>query len=186
MNFVFPYFKTNNTHVRISTNGFILFYTSLSCCSVTRPTSSNSIAAYNYDLITTSASGKVYYRSITQTNTDLTTIQNEINQYLTTNFVAKNAFLITYDNILSYTDRTDTAKFQIILSTDSQRSFLTINYVKCLLRQTSLPLSEFDCLDASNRFVQNFINNPCTSSNVNVPGKWIFNISSECNFPNYV
>ena len=155
-----------------------MFNTLSTCCSITRPTSSNSIAAYNYDLITTTTSGRVYYRSISKTNTDLTTIQTEINQYLTTNFVAKNAFLVTYDNILSYTDRTDTAKFQIILSTDSQRSFLTINYVKCLLRQTSLPLSEFDCLDRSNRFVQNLINNPCSSSNVNVPGKWIFNISN--------
>ena len=56
------------------------------------------------------------------------TIKNEINQLLNLNFAAKNAFIVTYDHVKSINDDFDIANIQMILSTDSIKSYVTIYY----------------------------------------------------------
>ena len=186
MGFSFPFYKKYYSEITISTNGYVVFSSfnsslNSSCCfGINRPQMSNLISAYNYDLISAS-NGNVFYRSVDTFSADLYTIQNEINQLLRTNFRASNAFVVTYANIASYSDRNDVANFQIILTTDSVQSYLTLNYGYCLQKPMAFQIiTEIDCLDKSLNMVVNSIVNPCTSSNVNVIGKWIFNVTDEC------
>ena len=119
----------------------------------------------------------MFYRSINQSSADLLIIQNEINTRLQTNFVAKNAFVVTYSSVQSFFDRNDMANFQIILSTDSIKSYVTLNYGSCLKILTSTLITEIDYLNSILNLVTLSIVNPCTSSNVNLAGKWIFNVN---------
>lgn len=166
LNFDFPFYKTNYKQLTISTNGFVSFITN------------NEIRPYYADFITV-LQGNVFYRSIDQSSVDLLTIQNEISQLLQTSFEAKNAFVITYDNVQLFSDRSDFANFQLILSTDSIQSYVTINYGSCLTSRY-LPISEIVCLDNVYSIVRKTIVNPCESSNVNLTGKWIFNVTGDC------
>ena len=109
------------------------------------------------------------------------TIQNEINLLIKTNFIARNAFVITYSNVSSYNDNSDIANFQIIFSTNSNRSFVTLNYGACLKKFNDIIIkSEINCVNKNNYPIEKHIVNPCGSSNVNLPGKWIFDITNEC------
>ena len=175
----------NNTQVYISTNGYLLFSPYIGCCSIIMTTPTNIIAALNMDIITSSG-GDVFYRSINQSSSDLITIQSEINQLLQTNFIAKNAFVVTYKSVQAYSNRNDTANFQIILSTDSIRSYVTLNYGSCFELSNYFPLSEINCLDKGSNLAKQLIVNPCSSSNVNITGKWIFNITEECKILDYL
>ena len=131
--FSFPFHAVSQSQVTISTNGLVLFSRSGSN-AITRPALVNGIAAYNQDLINTAASGSILYRTIRTGEADLTTIQNDINRF-TNNFAASNVFVITYNNIQAYADRTDTATFQIIMTTGSTKSFIVINYNKWCPKQ---------------------------------------------------
>ena len=87
-----------------------------------------------------------------------------------------NAFIVTWYNvpyyITSYTSSNVYASFQLIISTDSSNSFLTINYGSL----------GFDASDGY-RFKYGSSKttiastNPEFLSNVGVSGKWIFNLS---------
>ena len=188
MDFPFVYFGANFSQLTVSTNGFVFFSSPVStCCRINRPTSSNVIAAYNYDLTTDEAnSGAVFYRSLntSSSSSDLLRIQNEINTLVQrANFIARSAFIVTYDRVQSYYNRSEVATFQIILSSDLQRSsYVTISYESCLTHTPSVQLkSELDCLNSRlDGVYEKFILNPCGSSNVNVSGKWIFDVSNEC------
>ena len=171
MNLNFTYISPtgNFTKANIYTNGYF-----------TLVGSSITISAYGYDLITRNF-GNVFYRTISQPSDDFITIQAEINNYFKTNFMASNAFVVTYSLVRSYTLATDVADFQIILSTDSITSYVTINYAKCLLSANSIPNTYVSYLDSHSVSMKYSIVNPCSSTNVNVMGKWIFNLNKECN-----
>ncbi len=188
INFKYSFFKTNYTQMTVSTNGFLFFASPFSsCCNIIRPATSNLISPLNYDLITSaSGGGNVFYKSLNQSasSNDLITIQNEINQLFKpqTNFTAKNAFVISYADAKSYYNSSDVTTFQIILSTDFIRSYVTISYDLCLTKTVGLPpKSEINCLNKTNSLFEKYIVNPCSSSNVNLPGKWIFDVTNDCN-----
>ena len=179
---MFPFYQQNFTQLIIDTNGFIFFPspTSYCCSSITRPIFSNVIAPYNVDLITIRF-GQVFYRSIDAPSPDLETIQSEISLLLSTSFTATNAFIITYSNVQSFEVSTDFASFQIILSTNSAQSYVTINYGQCFSTSfLDTITTEIDCLNSAINMQINSIVNPCSSSNVNIIGKWIFNVSDQC------
>ena len=184
--FNIPIFQKNYTKFTVSTNGFVFLSSPSSrCCNVVRPRLSNLLSVYNADLITT-RSGAVYYRSVEATSTDLAKIQNEINLYLKTSFVVKNALVITYENVRSYYYSNEFINAQLVLSTNGIKTYVTITYATCLTStRTRKPLTEINCLTSTNRAVISSIVNPCKSSNVNVPGKWVFDVSNQCKFENF-
>lgn len=171
MGFVFPYFDQSFSSCYISNNGFISFGYSISYAYYTYPPSGqNIIAPFVYDLYS-AAGGDITYKSYSSNESEiLNIIGTEINQLLITNFMPNNSFVITFDAVYAcYV--AGTVSLQLILSTDSEKSYLTVNY------------GHMDFICDITPFIQYFINNvlgqntfSCSESfsNVNVNGKWIF------------
>ena len=200
LGFSFPFFKTNYNQVSISTNGFIFFSTidpltvsgSNAIIGAYSAYLSNSILAYNYDFYTLNG-GLIYYQSFQGSSSVMSIIQADVNTLLTNsaNFVPQNAFIITYDNVASsqatYFDGTSIngalGYFQIILTTDMAESYVILNYATCLKADSfspGLPHTSINCVSNLNTIVERIFTNPCGSSNVNVPAKWIFSLNSDC------
>jgi hypothetical protein len=136
------------------------------------------IAPFAHD-ISTRVNGNVYYRLINDTQT-LNQIGLEISSlyYLNTlNFIPSNAFIVTWDTIAAYDLLiSGYVSFQIILSNDNSKSFLTVNYGT--LDFTASDGYYFQYGYYYPGFYTTIGNsNPDFSSNVNVNGKYIYHLS---------
>ena len=123
--------------------------------------------------------GLIGYQSISSPSNDLDNITNEINRLTHTKFSCKNAFIITYDKVRDYKTGKKIVTFQIILSTDdSLNSFVTLKYTDCLTPYLTYP--GIYCVNKKGLLVKIPIGDPCSSSNVNIKGTWIFDVTNEC------
>ena len=180
LGFSFTYFGNNFQTVTVNTNGYALFSSQTTCCSLALPAISNSISGLNYDLKTTSSVGTsgIFYRSLTQAlnANGLASIKSSINR-LVPSFVPTNGFQLVWNNVSSLSGGL-TATFSIDLASDSSSSYVVINYSSCL---NGAPLKSTPGLYYINtngvlQVLQ--ITNPCSSSNVNLPGTWVFVVTS--------
>ena len=138
------------------------------------------IAPYMFDF-KSSSGGNIYYRRITDAAT-LTAIAAEISSSLSvsaTSFTPNNAFVFTWNAVKPFAAISGTGSFQIIFSTDGTDSYMTLYYTGCLpsdgrANSVGLPYSTFEYLNANNLLARNDFSNPCTSSNINQNGIWIF------------
>jgi len=183
LNFNFNYFCNSYSDIVLDNNGYIVFKSSTSCdttgCPISRPTSGNIISALNYDLYTGCGTGcgTVQYKNALAS--DLTLIGNQISQHFAS-FSPTNAFIITYDNVVQCCNVNSlVSSFQIILSTDSVSSFVTIIYDTCLSGSGTPYYTGLDYIDQNQQFNQMIISNPCGSSNVGVTGLWIFYVKAK-------
>ena len=138
------------------------------------PTPSNSISAYNMYFNYFNWHPIIYQNALLS---DLILIQNQINQFVSNSFVPTNAFIITFQGLTINSKPNDFVEFQVMLSSDSISSFVTINYCSC-------PFTNFltqSGLYFLNNGAQNIVSivNPCTSSNVGFNGLWIFDVTGK-------
>ena len=182
LGFSLTYFTQNFSTVQVDINGYLAFGAAALPGGST-PISTTSIgdliSAYNNDLMTSNC-GNITTRSINDSLT-LNSIGAEINSLLApiTTFTPKNAFVATWFQVCAYNQSIiGTVTFQILISTDGQRTFLTLNY-------GNLDYGAFDYgifyqyLDSNSNFVGNSLPpSPRLSSNVNVNGKWIYSLTN--------
>jgi hypothetical protein len=156
----------------ISTNGFVRFDTLNSSLIAY----GYSISALNYDLITTSSTGGIYYQNLNAQSSEFNSIKSDLNR-LNAAFVPTNLFRITYDKVPLFSTRTSTVSFQIILASDSSKSYVLFKYTSCAIGSPNTTPGVY-YLSSSGQQMSNKISNPCTSSNVNLLGTWVFDVSS--------
>ncbi len=164
INFNYSYFGQSYSQVTVNTNGYVWFSTLY-------------ILALNYDL-DTRYSGGIYYQNVNSQSSDFASIKSDIN-LRDASFVPTNIFRVTYLNVPYYGQTSHIVSFQIVLASDASKSYVLLKYATCLS-------SDYVFLDqppslvyipATGPIMYNQISDPCTSSNVNLPGTWVFDVS---------
>ena len=173
INFNFNYFSQSFSQLTINTNGYVYF----NLVSTSDSTYGNSISALNYDLIT-STSGGIYFQNLNSQSSDFNSINSDINR-LDASFVPTNIFRITYYNVPFYHSTSQLVSFQIILASSSSKSYVLLKYTTCLSSSYSIVARPgLYYLSSIGQQLSNQISNPCTNSNVNQAGTWVFDVSS--------
>ena len=176
--FNFSYFHYNFDRLVLDTNGYI-YFSGLKCCDITLQSyKSNAISGLNYD-ITTEIEGEIVYENLNSTSTDYDSIRSDLNRLNSTIvFVAKDIFRISYVNIPDFLTGSYYASFQIILARDQySSSYVVLKFYSCLTGLNMLTKPGLYYLDGSGRGLSLEISNPCGSSNVNLTGTWVFNVT---------
>jgi hypothetical protein len=170
INFNFNYYGTFFSQLAMSTNGYINFDNANSA------TSGNAISALNYDL-DTRARGGIYYQNLYSQSSDFNSIKSDLNR-LNSNFVPTNLFRITYYNVPNYGSGAYIASFQIILASDASKSYVLLKYTSCLTGLLSASTAQgLYYLSSNGQQMSNTFTSPCNSSNVNLGGTWVFDVS---------
>jgi hypothetical protein len=175
INFNFNYFSQSYSQLTINTNGYINFDTSSG--GNIAASGSYFISGLNYDL-DSRTSGGIYYQNLNSQSSDFNSIKSDLNR-LDATFVPSNLFRITYDNVLLYGSSVNSVSFQIILASDSSKSYVLLKYTTCL--SSSFALRTLPGLYYLVNGQQTFIpisNSSCSASNVNLAGTWVFNVTS--------
>lgn len=175
------YFTEFYSIVSLNINGYLAFGTvgmqSEGYWPITAPSPSNVISGYNVDLLTERC-GSLTTRSVSD-QTILNTIGAEINSLAVPSptFQPTNAFVATWNQVCAYDQYTNgTVSFQIVISTDGDRTFLTLNYD---LIEFSSDGVFYQFINYANSLVSITLpSSPESSSNVNVNGKWIYFFSN--------
>jgi hypothetical protein len=142
-------------------------------------TSGNSIVGLNFQA-ETSVQGGIYFQNLYSPSLAFNRTQSTINR-VNSGFVPTNMFRITYFNVpVAYNSNPVTVKasFQVILASDSTKSYIVLNYTDCL---ASAPLETYPgllYLSQNGQQLSAFLDNPCGSSNVNLYGNWVFDVSN--------
>jgi len=173
LNFSLPYFGHTYNSSYISVNGYMSFDSNNSYLYHIPPNFTNAITPFCYDLYTING-GNIYYKQITN-DSILRLIGDEIDNLLLLNkeYLPNNAFMITYDSVRAFPGNINkNVSFQIIISTNSTQSFATLNYGN-LDFQPKGSILQFTQSGYFNKYI---FTNPDQSSNVNLTGKWIYNL----------
>ncbi len=126
INFNFNYFGQSYSQLTISTNGYFNFDTSSS--GSIAASGSYFISGLNYDL-DSRTSGGVYYQNLNAQSSAFNSIKSDLNR-LDASFVPTNLFRITYDNVLLYGSSVNSVSFQVILASDSSKSYVLLRRVE--------------------------------------------------------
>jgi hypothetical protein len=116
--------------------------------------------------------GGIYYQNLNSQSPDFNSIKSDLNR-LNSNFVPTNLFRITYYNVPNYGSGAYIASFQIILASNASMSYVILKYTSCL---PDLTISGLYYLSNGLQILNKFTS-PCTSSNVNLGGTWVFDVS---------
>jgi len=174
INFNFKYFANIFTQLTINTNGYIFFGTSFGSITAS---GSNFISGINYDL-DSRASGGIYFQNLNSASGDFNSIISDINRR-DASFVPTNLFRVTYLNVPLFSYSSNTVSFQIILASSSSKSFVLLKYTTCLASSFTLRSTPgLYYLSSSGQQLSNQASNPCTNSNVNQAGTWVFDVST--------
>ncbi len=170
INFNFTYYDSYHTQLRISINGFVCF--GMVC---TTAESGNAIRALKYDLDTTKGGG-IYYQYLNSQSSDFSSIKSDLNR-LNSNYVPTNLFRISYDNVPDWASGTLRASFQIVLASDGTKSYILLKYTSCLSNRVTTSGLYYLSNQLNGQQMSNEFSNPCSSSNVNLGGTWVFDVS---------
>jgi hypothetical protein len=152
------------------------------CSSYTRPSSYDILVGLNYDLNPTkSGSGQIYYKSLSSDMDEFKLAEVYVN-LLDAAFVPSQIFIITYDNVLPYDSYSiSVTSFQIYLSTDSLKSYVTFVYNSCPTGLTLKASSGLNHRNADGTLQEvNIIDGlQCRESNVEQLGVWVSEVTSD-------
>jgi hypothetical protein len=135
LNFVFSYVNRNFNAIKITKYGYLYF------SQASTVTSGNSIVGLNF-LGDTSVYGGIFYQNLYSPSLAFNRTKSTINR-VNSGFVPTNMFRITYLNvpkIYSNNPVTVKASIQLILASDSTKSYVVLNYTDCL---ASAPLETY-------------------------------------------
>nr|XP_021335858.1 sushi, nidogen and EGF-like domain-containing protein 1 [Danio rerio] len=126
------------------------------------------------------ASGVISYNQYTNGSV-LTRATQDINNYFPNlPFTASWVFVATWDKVPYHLSTAETS-FQVVLISGSNYSFLLMNYGDIAATGRTVEAG-FDTINSTNYFVipgsnnGSSVSNLNTSSNVNVPGRWVFRV----------
>ena len=176
INFNFTFFRNTFSSLILSTNGFA-YFSGTKCCYVTQPDMSNLISGFNYDLNTLNG-GTIYYQNLfaTDSSNGFALVLADLNR-LNSTFVPTNVFRITYENVLKYASDTDSTSFQIVLASDAAKSYVLLKYYLCIANELKTPGLYY--MNTYGQQLSSLIAvNPCLSTNVNLNGTWVFDVTS--------
>jgi hypothetical protein len=168
INFNFKYFGESFSEMIIYSNGMVIFGSTFTFLG-------NNIYALLCDFDTTS-SGGIYYQNLNSQSSDFNSIKSDLNR-LNTSFVPTNLFRITYDKVPVKSNSSLLTSFQIVLASDVSKSYVLLKYIKCSYDVLYSSLTIYYLLNGQQKIYQYF-NNPCTDSNVNQVGTWVFDVTS--------
>jgi hypothetical protein len=170
INFNFNYFGKSYSKLIIYTGGFVFFGTSFTAFK------GNYMSVLSCDL-DTRTSGGIYYQNLNSQSVDFNSIKSDLNRSNPT-FVPTNLFRITYDNVPIKDKSSLLSSFQIVLASDSTKSYVLFKFIKCsydvLYSATELFYLSSNLQQMSKRVSFN----PCTETNVNLPGTWVLDVTS--------
>jgi hypothetical protein len=182
LGFPFKYIGTEYTQVSISSNGYVCLGNNYECYERTRPTPFDILTGLNWDLDPTrEGSGQIYYNNLDSNSFDFKSVKIYLNLF-NPDFEPQQIFMITYDNVLpsSFVSSSITS-FQIYLSTDFVKSFVTFKFKSCpkdLIYFSSSGLN-YKRIDRSLREVIIANGQQCSGSNVGQTGVWVSDVTSE-------
>ncbi|XP_057299219.1 uncharacterized protein LOC130629862 [Hydractinia symbiolongicarpus] len=163
----------------ISSNGFIASEHPGDMKNITLPSPYMILAPYNLDFDTTKG-GNIFYRESYETdvlNQATVDIRKRLNSQ---SFVAKQAAVITYENVPLRSNISLLHTFQVILVRDPYYTYAILNYIRldangamCGYSIRSCTSESFEYFPDSKKLAQ--------SSNVDIEGKSIYRISSYSN-----
>jgi len=182
INFNFNYFGQSFSQLTISTNGYFNFGTS-SGGGITA-SGNYFISGINYDL-DTRTSGGVFYQNLNAQSSAFNSIKSDLNR-LDASFVPTNLFRITYDNVPLYSSSSTSVSFQVILASDSSKSYVLFKYATCLASSFTLGTTPglYYLLNGQQTLVP-ISSSSCSNSNVNLAGTWVLNVTSPTGIINY-
>jgi hypothetical protein len=170
INFNFRFVNSNYTSVTITSYGYIFFSQN------SNEHIGNTITALFFNGNTQSQGG-IYYQNLYSQSDDFYSIQSNINR-INSSFVPLNIFRITYDNVSKLYEDNKKATFQIILVTDSSKSYVVLKYTSCLSNDPLTVLPGIYYLGENGQQLSNLMTDPCLSSNINQNGTWVFDVTS--------
>jgi hypothetical protein len=180
--FTFEYFGNNYTQVSISTNGYVCLGPNYQCSSNTRPLIHNILVGLNSDLDTTrEGSGQIYYKKLDPNSLDFASTKIGLNLF-NPKFEPQQIFMITYDNVLPLDSNSiSITSFQIFLSTDSVKSFVTLKFKTCPSIQELYSSSGLNYRKFDGKLQEVIVPNgkQCTESNVGQEGVWVSDVSTK-------
>ena len=122
-------------------------------------------------------SGGIYYQNLNSQLSDFNSIKSDINR-LNPSFNPTNLFGITYDNVPAWSSSLF-ASFQIILASSSSSSYVLLKYTSCISERTFLTPPGIYYTSTNGRESSINFYYPCYSSNVNLTGTWVFDVSTK-------
>jgi hypothetical protein len=173
LNFVFSYVNRNFNAIKITKYGYVYFSLGSTV------TSGNSIVGLNFQADT--SEGSIFYQNLYSPSLAFNRTQSTINR-VNSGFVPTNMFRITYLNVPIYfgSNPAVRATFQVILATDSTKSYVVLNYTDCLADQAPKTNPGLYYLDQNGQQSSAVIReNPCRGSNVNSNGIWVFDVTNQ-------
>jgi hypothetical protein len=185
LGFTFKYFGKDYTQASISTNGYVCLGYNPKCNGITRPSHHDILIGLNYDLNSRrEGSGQIYYKNLDSHSLDFASAKIYLNLF-NPNLEPQQIFMITYDNVLPFElTSTSVASFQIYLSTDFVKSFVTFKFKSCpkdLTLQSSSGLN-YKSGDGSLKEIKIFDGQQCIGSNVGQTGVWVNDLNSKGKF----
>jgi hypothetical protein len=182
LGFTFKYIGTEYTRVSISSNGYVCLGNNSKCGSYKRPSPNDILIGLNCDLNPRrEGSGQIYYKRLDSNSLDFKLVKIYLNLF-NPDFEPQQIFMITYDNVLPFSSvSTSVTSFQIYISIDSVKSFVTFKFKSCpsdLKYYTSSGLN-YKRIDGSLQEVIIPNGQQCTGSNVGQTGVWVSDVTLE-------
>jgi len=183
----FPFFKNVFSEIYINTNGYVSFLSPINKNLLPKqnPISIPLISPFWSD-INTVVGGRIYYRESSSAS-DLNQAKNDIANIYSTVFNPSRVYIITWDQVAAYDGNSSMNNtFQLVMATDGKLSFLVFNYGIISWPNSQFTMNSFFGYNAGDNinyysYPDSFTNNITNverKSNVNIPGKWIFIVSS--------
>jgi hypothetical protein len=170
--------------VSINSNGYVCLGDNSKCGSYKRPSGHDILIGLNIDLDPTrEGSGQIYYKRLDSNSLDFESAKIYLNLF-NLEFEPQQIFMVTYDNVLPYSwssELTSITSFQIYLSTDSVKSFVTFKFKSCpkdLTLQSSSGLN-YKRINGSLQEVIIANGQQCTGSNLGQAGVWVSDVTSK-------
>jgi hypothetical protein len=175
LGFTFQYFGSNYTRVSINPNGYVCLGLNFECWHQTRPSSHDLLVGLNCDL------DRIYYKNLDSNTADFALAKIYLNLF-NPEFEPQQIFIVTYGNVLQPfgSSSTSGASFQIYLSTDTVKSFVTFKFKSCpkdLIYHSPSGLN-YKRIDGNLQEIHLINGQQCTESNVGYAGVWVSDVTS--------
>jgi hypothetical protein len=176
--------------VSISSNGYVCLGYNSECGWNIRPSPFDILIGLNCDLDPTrKGSGQIYYKRLDSNSLDFTSVKIYLNLF-NPDFEPQQIFMITYDNVLpyAYDSSSSVASFQIYLSTDSVKSFVTFKFKSCPNDMALRASSGLNYKRIDGSFHEVIIANgqQCTGSNVGQTGVWVHDVTINSKLKHFI
>jgi WD40 repeat protein len=188
LNFKLRFFNKVYSKLYVNTNGIISFLSPINKNLPLNnyiPISTPFISPFWSD-INTLIGGRIYYRD-SSSSSDLYKAKNDIVNVYSTTFNPSRVYIITWDQVAAFDGNSSVNNtFQLVIATDGKISFLVFNFGSISWPNSQFTINSFFGYNAGDNInyyshpdsFTNNITNVASKSNVNLPGKWIFIVTS--------